>query len=99
MQVRRLKARVLRLERTKLFSPVERLARFLVRVSPEVRLSLEGCLDLCCREAKTVAFRCAWGLTRWERADGMSECTRGRRAVVVGVDTKGHLGTQGRGQV
>ena len=49
-----------RLERT-LFRGVERLARFLVLGALEVRLQRKGCLDLCCREASTVAFRCAWG--------------------------------------
>ena len=60
MQVRRLEARALRLERT-LFRQVDRVARFLVRGASEVRLQRKGCLDLCCREASTGAFRCVWG--------------------------------------
>ena len=58
--VRRFKARALRLERT-LFRHVERFACFLVRGALEVRLQRKGCLDLCCREASTVAFRCVRG--------------------------------------
>ena len=61
MQVRRLEARALRLERTRLRGS-ERLARLLVRGALEVRLMRKGCLDLCCREASTDAFRCAWGV-------------------------------------
>ena len=59
--VLRLTASALRLERT-LFRHVERLARLLVRGALEVRLQRKGCLDLCCREASTDAFRCAWGV-------------------------------------
>ena len=54
------KARALRLKRTH-FRALYRLARLLVRVALEVRLQLNGCLDLCCREVSTDAFRCAWG--------------------------------------
>ena len=72
--VLRLKARALRLERT-VFRALYRLARLLVRDALEVRLQLNGCLDLCCREVSTLAFRCAWG-AGWGGGGGMSECTR-----------------------